>query len=286
MSEEHKAKMAAGRARAKAEKQAHVSTGEQVVAVPDGVEVNPISTAPPLNPEQVEQPKDNMADLVMKLMREVEELKRANPNTVVSQDGAIETLAQMQGKGATVGGGGVQGLVYKYPVEKSFYPDPTERLYNDERLKRFAMRENFYFKWDVEGETYEKYGITYTEPRFVVELYRYMFDEDGNSTGQMFLVNRQFQHEDELVARIAADRLGYTFDTHEELLNEMRFWRIHQWLMGVFSPQKIDTYQKRTTTMVIDGKQVEVTDTQDVVDQAKGIEQAQTLKYQTQVPRS
>jgi hypothetical protein len=296
LTEEHKAKMAEGREKARLAKIADAAQSKhdpapQVVAVPDGVEVKPLtaeptieqpSTAPSLNPSD----NGSMTELVMQLMREVDDLKRANPNVNVTPDAAIETLAQLNGTSPSIGSQGVQGRVFKYPVEKSYYPDPTERLYNDERLKRFAMKENFYFKWDVEGETYEKYGITYTEPRFIVELYRYMFDEDGNPTGQMYLVNRQFQHEDELIARVVADRLGQTFDTHEALLNEMRFWRIHEWLMGVFTPQKVNAYQKKTTTMVVDGKVVEVTDTEDVIEQEKGIAAAQTLKYQTQVPRS
>lgn len=267
LSDEHKAKMAAGREKAR---QAKLQ--------------KEVPSAPPLNPP-VETPQDNMADLVLKLMREVEDLKRANPNVAVTPEAAVETLAQMNGQTPSIGSQGVQGRVFKYPVEKSFYPDPTERLYNDERLKRFAMKENFYFKWDVEGETYEKYGITYTEPRFVVELWRYLLDDDGNQTGQMALINRQFQHEDEFIARVVADKMGLSFDSHEELLNEMRYQRIRTWLLGVFSPQKVNAYQRKSRTMVIDGKVVEVTDTEEVVEQAKGLEQAETVKYQTQVPR-
>lgn len=269
LSEEQKAKMAAGREAAKQRKLADKQLQDELPTTP-------------LNPP-VTEPSDNLTDLVVQLMREVEELKKANPNVQVSPQAAVETLAQMNGTNPTIGAQGVQGRVFKYPVEKSFYPDPTERLYEDERLKRFAMRENFYFKWDVSGETYEKYGITYTEPRFTVELYRYLLDEDGERTGQMALINRQIQHEDEFVARVAADKMGLAFDTHEELLNEMRYQRIRQWLLGVFTPQKINTYQRRSRTMVIDGKVVEVTDTEDVVEQAKGIEQAETVKYQTRL---
>lgn len=262
LSEEQKAKMKAGREAARQRKLA-----EQ---------------APPLNPP-VEESKKILVDedTIVKLMREVEELKAANPNVKVTPEAAVATLSQMDG--AQLNNRGVQGRVFKYPVEKSYYPDPTERLYDDERLKRFAMRENFYFKWDVTGETYESNGITFTEPRFTVELYRYILDEDGNRTGKMILVNRQMQHEDEFIARVAADKLGVKFDTHEELLNEMRYYRIRQWLLGVFAPPKINEYRKRQNTMVVDGKVVEVFDTEEQVAAEMGNAEADTIRYQTQI---
>jgi hypothetical protein len=224
----------------------------------------------------------NLVDLVEKLAREIEELKAGrgyqNPQE------ALPKVAQMQG-GFDPRAGGVQGIQYKYPVEKSYYPDPTDRLYDDPALKRFAMRENFYFKWDVVGEVYEKANITYSEPRFSVELFRRLFDEEGNPTGKMVLVNRQFQMEDELTARLAADKLGLTntFATFEDLMNEMRYYRIRRWLLGIFTPPKIEQHNRKATTMVIDGKVVEVYDTEELTDSESGAATAETIKRETAI---
>lgn len=230
-------------------------------------------------------PKDspNLEELVLKLAAEIEELKAGRG--YIDPKTALDQVAQKAG-GYDPRFGGVQGIQYKYPVEKSYYPDPTDRLYDEPQLKRFAMRENFYFKWDVVGEIYEKANITYSEPRFTVELFRRVFNDDGTPTGKMILVNRQFQMEDELTARLAADKLGLTdtFDSFEDLMNEMRYHRIKRWLMGIFTPPSINSFKKRATTMVIDGKVVEVYDTEEITDAESGASAASAIKSETAIP--
>jgi hypothetical protein len=230
--------------------------------------------------EPVLRNNPNLEELVLKLAAEIEELKKGRGYIDPAQ--GLEKVAQMQG-GFDSRFGGVQGIQYKYPVEKSYYPDPTERLYDEPSLKRFAMRENFLFKWDVVGEVYEKANITYSEPRFSVELFRRLFDDDGTPTGKMVLVNRQFQMEDELTARIAADKLGLTntFERFEDLMTEMRYYRIRRWLLGIFTPPSVNAFKKRSTTMVIGGKVVEVYDTEELTDAESGASTASTIKQET-----
>lgn len=238
-----------------------------------------------VTPEQATPTSESlMLELMMTMKREMEETSRVNREVIAAlrsgdegtKGQALSTIGQLNG--ATISTQGVQGVVFRYPVESSHYPDPTNRLYDDPQLRRFAMRENFYFKWEVTGETYEKNGVTYTEPRFTVELWRLMFDpETGEPTGRMFLISRQIQHEDEFIARLAADKLGIKFETVPELLDEMRYQRIRQWLLGVFKPNRINTHRNRVSQMVVGGKVVEVKDTEELTTKGTADEQSETL---------
>lgn len=210
------------------------------------------------------------ASVLESLMAKVAELeKQRNPN--MTPEAALATTATMQGYDINVGKNGIQGRVFKYPIEKGFYPDPTSRLYDEPRLSRYNLRENFVFDWDVEGVEYEKYGVTYAEPRFTVRLFRKLFEDDAvTPNGKVALVNRAIVHEDEIVARIGADKLGLTnsFESHQDMLNEMRYYRFRQWLLDLFTPPKVEQHNKQATQMVIDGKVVEVFDTEVLIEKS------------------
>lgn len=227
--------------------------------------------------------ENELIKIVEQLSKEVAELK-AGGATAPAPAEALDQIRKLPGmQGAVVGPQGVQGQIFRYPLEKGFYPDPTPRLYDDPQLKRFSMRENYYFKWDVTGEQYEKYGISYAEPRFWIELYRFLFEDDGiTPSGKMVLVARQMQHEDEFAARIIANKMQWDREMpFEDLMNEARYQRIRQWLLGIFTPPKIEQHRRRATTQVIDGKVVEVYDTEAVIDGESGVSKASTLKSQT-----
>lgn len=251
LSEEHKAKLKAGRDAAKAKKLA-----EQGQVTPEAA-----STKRTVEVE---------ASVLERLLAEVEELKKTK-NPDMTPEAALTYTAQSQGYNTNIGANGVQGRIFRYPVEKGFYPDPTERLYDEPRLKRFGLRDNFFFDWEVEGVEYEKYGVTYAEPRFTVRLFRRMFAEDGvTPTGQMALVNRQVLHEDEVIARAAADKLGMQdeFDSFQSMMNEMRYYRIRQWLLDLFTPPELHSHKAQPRQMVIDGKVVEMFDTEALIDKS------------------
>lgn len=290
MTAETKAKILASREKNRQAKLAAQESDPNVVPVPAGVEVphapmKPLETAIPLEDEPMTPRERQQAEMIQKMQTQIDTILTMNQNSTINKDQAVNEIARMSG--TTVGANGVQGQVFRYPVNKDFYPDPTDRLYDDARLKRFAMRENFYFRWDVTGETYEKNNIAYTEPRFTVELFRFMFNDDGEPSGKMFMVGRQYQHEDEFIARLGAERMGLVqgkdYETFDELMNEMRYQRIRTWLLGLFTPVHVNQFKKKSLTMVIDGKAVEVTDTEDVVEQARAVEQAAAIKAQTAV---
>lgn len=260
LSEEQKAKMKAGRDAAISRKLAAQESSPQVEKQTVTVDL----------------------EILQNLMAKVEALEN-NQTVKPSAEEQLTTSAQMQG---VVTNTGVQGRVFKYPIEKSFYPDPTERLYDEPLLKRYNLRENFYFSWDVEGVEYEKYGITYAEPRFTVQLFRRIFDEDGiTPSGQLALVNRAIQHEDEVVARKAAEKLGLTetLTDMRSLMDEMRYYRLRQWLMDLFTPVKVNHHNRQATQMVIDGKVVEVFDTEAIIDGETGKNQATTIASQVRI---
>jgi hypothetical protein len=169
--------------------------------------------------------------------------------------------------------------MFRYSVEPSFYPNPIERLYDEPTLSRFNLRENYFFDWEVEGIEYEKYGVTYAEPKFTVRIFRKLYDDDGAANGQFALINRQVQHEDEVVARAAADKLGITdsFESFAEMMSEVRFLRIRQWLLDLFKPPKVETHKNKPTQQVIDGKVVEVFDTEALIDGETGISKAGSI---------
>lgn len=288
MSDEHKAKLMAGRkakldsiAKGKPENQPKVEPRPEVMKVPEGVELPHHQTAMK-NEEVADTPTDvNMTEMFINMQRQIEALTaQVNAQSMTDR---VDKVAQMTG--ATVTNNGVQGQVFKYPVEQSYYPDPTDRLYDDPKLRRYALRENFYFKWEVTGVTYEKFNVSYTEPRFMVELWKFIFDDEtGEPTGEMFLVNRQIQHEDELAARMAADKLGYKigpgerFADLQEMMDEMRYYRIRMWLLDVFTPYRAHQHKARKSLQrVIGGRVVEVTDTEKIVDASDGINTTNTI---------
>jgi len=274
MSEEHKEKLRLGREAAKAKREKR-NIGDAPTVISEK------SIQPSYSVEQKTVQVD--VSVLEKLLAEVEELKK-NKNPDMTPEAALHYTATVQGFNTNVGQNGVQGRIFKYPVDKGFYPDPTSRLYDEERLRRFNLRDNFLFDWDVEGVEYEKYNVTYAEPRFTVRLFRRIFEEDGiTPTGQMALVNRNILHEDEVVARAAADKLGMTdkFDSFQDMMNEMRYYRIRQWLFELFTPADIHSHTRQARQMVVDGRVVEMYDTETIID--KSAAESKTASIQSDV---
>lgn len=268
LSDEQKAKMKAGRDKKQTEVE---QLAEQPVEQP---------VEQPAAAKRIEVPEE----LLKTLIAEIEELKKQkNPN--MTPDAALATTATMQGYDINVGNNGVQGRIFKYPVEKSYYPDPTQRLYDEPTLSRYNLRENFHFDWEVEGVEYEKYNVTYAEPRFTIRLFRKIFDEEGKLTGQLALVNRAVVHEDEIVARIGAEKLGLQdkFKDFQDMMNEMRYYRFRSWLLDLFTPAKVEQHNRQSRQMVIDGKVVEMFDTEVIIDKESAESKSSTIESQVRV---
>lgn len=273
---------------------------EEVIAPPVTDEVVDLEVpAPPSTPLPTVPTID--PNLIATIVATVQALQSQNPQLATATaeqkiEAVSTTLTQSQANEARIGAQGVQGIVFKYPVEASYYPDPTDRLFDEAKLRRFAMRENYIFRWAVEGETFQKNGVTFAEPRFIIELFRRLYDDNGEpmlnpKTGRptMALVARQFQHEDEVTTRVAAQRMGilekYANDEKgfRELMDEVRYWRIQQWLFSIFTPPKVQTFANQSRTMVINGKVVEVYDTEKLTDHDTAVSQVSSLQTESGV---
>lgn len=232
-------------------------------------------------------------NLVATIVAAMTAIQKQNPQIAqATQEEKADQTAQALGmqsnaNKAVLSSRGVQGITYRYIIEKSHYPDPTARLLAEPKLARFAMKENYRFRWSVDGEQFEKHGMTFAEPRFTLELFRLLFDEEGQPTGRMALVARQMQHEDDFVVRMAASNLGL-LDQYEDteegfrlLRDEVRYWRLQQWLFGIFTPPKINTFKRAPKQEVIGGKVVEVYDTEELTDHDSGVAKASSIKTET-----
>lgn len=275
-------------AKAKAEAQAKDNlaepkvdeSAEQIEAVEDKPQSPPLPATP-----QVDM------NLVATIVAAMSELQKQNPQIATATPAQkleeLESITPKTSSTARVGQNGVQGIIFRYEVDKGYYPDPTQRLLDEPRLQRFAMRQNYIFKWSVDGVEYKKDNITYAEPRFTLELFRRLYNDDGDDTGRAALVARSIMHEDEMTTRITASRMNLldTFSNDDEgfreLMNEVRYWRIQQWLFGIFTPPKIQTHRKRPTTEVIAGKVVEVFDTEELTDHDSASSKAASLATET-----
>lgn len=227
--------------------------------------------------------------IIIALQQELLDAYRANAGTKLDKEQVLNEMASMQPQsfnGLHVSAqGGVQGRVVKHSLSKADYPDPTDRLYDDPQLKRHGLRDNYIFTWEVTGEQYQKDNVTYAEPRFIVSLYRRLFNDMDEDTGRAALISRNILHEDEFIAQIIADKLGLleNFSSTKEMMDEIRYRRIRDWLIPIFIPVKPEQHANRRTEMVIDGKAVEVFDTEKVLGEAAADSKAATIQQQVRL---
>lgn len=275
--------------KAQAARKAKLENQAPVVPAPEtNSPVIPESSPAPVSPFQgaSEADKDK---IIIALQQELIEAYRANAGTKLDKEQVLNEMASMQPQsfnGLHVSAqGGVQGRVVKYSLSKADYPDPTNRLYDDPQLKRHGLRDNYIFTWEVTGEQYQKDNVTYAEPRFIVSLYRRLFNDMDEDTGRAALISRNILHEDEFIAQIIADKLGLleNFSSTKEMMDEIRYRRIRDWLIPIFIPVKPEQHANRRTEMVIDGKAVEVFDTEKVLGESAADSKAATIQQQVRL---
>lgn len=205
---------------------------------------------------------------IEQLKRDFEELKAlfASQNQQNQQKQAPQELSQVQ-----VGARGMVGTFEKYTVDPANYDDPTARLAKEPRLAPFAFDYNYNLSFAVEVTQYEtKDGINTKEPRFRIELSRKRYDEMGEPvtsrnmiTGkdeqEAFLIGTFIFHEDPQAAIIVARENGLEIDETDQVrfLNEMRYLRARDWLMGIFFPAGL-TQQTRQREEVIGGRLTQI----------------------------
>lgn len=156
--------------------------------------------------------------------------------------------------------GSLIGTFEKYILDPKHYPDPRERLADEPRLRRFAFKENYELEWLIESTRYEtKDRINTVEPKFTLELNYVIHDEDtGEKTNGRYTLRRAIFHEDPQAAIFVARENGIEVDESNEkaFLDEMRYLRMRDWLLGVFYQPKPQP-KKNKKDMVIGGKLVE-----------------------------
>ena len=136
--------------------------------------------------------------------------------------------------------------VTKFSVTPHDYPDPRERLSDEPKLQEHAFKQNFTLKWEIGRTGYEKDGVSYTEPKFDLEVWRWLRDEDGELTDKQYRVHRLTFHEDpEAAIQMARDKgLDVDETLQRDFLDEMRYLRMRDWLLEIFYPPKTQANQQ------------------------------------------
>lgn len=205
--------------------------------------------APVPSPDTIDT--TDMADLV----KQIQELKDMQFLLMTDQ------IKKQAGGKPLVSNGQLTGTVEKYIVDPAYYPDPRERLTDEPRLKRFAFDMNYELEWEISESRYETIDhIRQVEPKFTVTLVGRVVDEEtGEFTDQYYAINRLIMHEDPSAAVIIAADMGLDIPRDDErvFLNEMRYIRIRDWLIGCFYPPT-PSPEKEKRDMVVNGKLVQV----------------------------
>lgn len=210
--------------------------------------------------EPVKQEEEVINPSVNELMKQIEEMKE----TFAGQQALIMKLASEDARknnGPQATTGGLIGTFEKYSLDPAKYPDPTKRLASEKKLQRFAFKTNYEITWEVSTTSYKSIdGINVKEPKFKLELLKVIFDEDsGEPTSGRYKLRGATFHEDPDAAIIIAREQGIEVDesNEEAFLNEMRYLRMRDWLLGCFYAPKNDQAKRNKRQMVVDGKLVE-----------------------------
>lgn len=148
----------------------------------------------------------------------------------------------------------------KYLVDPANYPDPTPRLKAEPRLQNIAFNHNYELNYTVSVSSYEtKTGKNVKEPKFHVDLYRIVLNDQGDATDKRYVARKMVFHEDPQAALVIAREQGVDVDKSNEanFLNEMRYLRVRDWLFNVFWPRPADE-QHKIHEEVIGGSVVQV----------------------------
>jgi hypothetical protein len=149
----------------------------------------------------------------------------------------------------------------KYLVDPANYPDPTPRLAKETKLAPLAFELNYELEYKVGVTSYQtKTGKNVKEPKFEVQLNRIVLDNQGNKTPKRYIARKMVFHEDPDAALAIAKENGLEVDKSDErtFLNEMRYYRVRDWLFGIFYPKPTDEQLNPIKEEVIAGQVVQV----------------------------
>lgn len=228
LSPEHLAKLQAGRIKKMQETQ------------------EPVIPTVPLG-DEVPTDKQNSPDFAA-IQRQLDEVMETNAllKAVLLKGNSSDSVGVGQGNKLV-------GEVDKYLVDSDNYPDPTPRLAAEPRLQTIAFSHNYELEYEFKVRAYEtKTGLNMREPEFTITLNRIVLDDQGNrvkilnpKNGQMeekrYRAKRLMFHEDPQAALVIARENNLDVDKSDEktFLDEMRYYRVRDWLFGVFWPQPV-----------------------------------------------
>lgn len=165
-------------------------------------------------------------------------------------------------------------VITKVTFDPAAYPDPRERLSQEEKLARIAFPLNYGLSWKVEPITYEEDGLKVRAPRFTLDLLGKVFDEETNEpvkkqdpatkqwSEQRYVLKRGMFFEDVDSFIAVANQMGIEVPENilKDFTDEMRYLILRDWLFENFFPPKRIQNSERTET-VINNRLVEVYET-------------------------
>jgi len=223
------------------------AAGERLKAAREQKKLNEqIAVAPP---PTTDPDLATLTAQVQEALAEIQRLKQA-------QVAPLQPQGNVQNVNGTM-----TGTYERYRVSSSYYPDPTERLSNEARLQRFAFKDNYELKWEVQLSQYETADrIRTKEPRFNIKLIVKVYDDlTGELTNRRFVILQGIFHEDPDAAIYIANQNDIAVDTENEkdFLDEMRYLRFRDWLIEAFYPTPPPASNNKKE-VVIGNKLVEV----------------------------
>lgn len=160
------------------------------------------------------------------------------------------------------------GIMVKYSVDPAHYKDPRESLYDMPKLRKYALKDNYMIDYELEQQVVDtKYGTTYLHPKFILKLWKKMFDDEDNPTDKRFLIQTGIFFEDPETSIKEALSLGLPVEEANEsdFLEKMRFYRYEQWLLDIFNPKRLTSTKPKVRDEVIAGKVYQVEEYSNVV---------------------
>jgi hypothetical protein len=163
-------------------------------------------------------------------------------------------------------------VITKYSFDPKVYPDPREKLSAEEKLRRFAFEENYELDWKVQKVDYEEDGMKVRAPRFVLELWGKVIDEETNEIAkkydpatkewkeQRYVLKRGMFFEDPDSFIAVANQMGIEIPEflQKPFLDEMRYIVMRDWLFeNFFPPQNLQDKMSKKE-VVINNRLVEL----------------------------
>lgn len=237
LSEEHKAKLAAGRA------------AKKTTAENKNPENQPTPPTPATEPASTELGYEQLAKMVRELQ---EKLEASNAVSEAYRQGQSSAQPQQPQ---------VRGIRQLFSEDLSVYESPVPRLLQEPRLQRIAFEHNYDLEYQVSMTRAidKKDGSMERQPQFNIELQGVIFDDDGEPTSKRFVARKMTFFEDPDTAIHMAEKAGLSMDNfngEQDFLNQMRYMRVRDWLFDFFWPKPSDGQKTDFKDEVIGGQVV------------------------------